>query len=577
MSPGRLGAPAWPLLFPVPTGEEAAAFDQAAQDGGIPGAVLMESAGRSAADCIQAICDELGRTGPVVVLAGPGNNGGDGVVLARTLHARGVPVYLWTHPRRPDPDPCLHGHAVPRLETFPGEAPELRDASDGGWAAGHPAPALFVDALLGTGLVAPPRGSMAHWISTLARVARSEGIPIVSLDVPSGVVANTGDIPGSTGADASRAGGGLQAAVTLTFGALKRGLVYHPGRARAGRILVLEMGFPPWPRRAASAHLITGAWAHAVLPTRPPVTHKRAEGCLLLVAGGPGMGGAAILAARAALRTGVGLLRVACHPDHRGALHRAVPEAVLPPVEEPGVMEALLAQADAVVVGPGMGTDPEGLPTRPFLAAMRTMAHPETQTEDRVPPLVLDADALTLLAQGAFRLPTAPAGEWASACHLLTPHPGEMGRIHPEGRGEVPARQAQGAADAWGVICLLKGAPSLVAAPGDPDLWISASGGSAFATGGMGDVLAGVAGALMARGLPARDAAGLALHLTGRGADHALTGGRSGDALLPSDLIDALPEVLEEVASHPVPPTAGTHPRNPRLSPAVLLDLAPAR
>ena len=564
MPEGQPGAPAWPLLLPVPTGDEASAFDAAAQQNGIPGAVLMESAGRSAADCVQVLRAASGRSGPVVVLAGPGNNGGDGVVLARILHARGLPVYLWSHPQRRDPDPLLHGHAVPRLMTFPGDEPEV-------WGPGHPAPALFVDALLGTGLTAPPRGAMAHWIWTLARVAREEAIPIVSLDVPSGVVANTGEVPGTS------MGEGLEAWVTLTFGALKRGLVCHPGRARAGRILVLEMGFPPWPRRSASAHLITGPWARALLPVRPPVTHKRAEGCLLLIAGGAGMGGAAILSGRAALRAGVGLLRIACHPDHRGALHRAVPEAVLPPVEEPGVMETLLAEADAVVVGPGMGTDPDALPTRPFLRAMMgRQGEDGGPAPDPLPPMVVDADALTLLARGAFSLPKGE-GPPAAARHLLTPHPGEMGRIYPQGAGQEASVQAHGAADAWGAVCLLKGAPSMVAAPSEPDLWISASGGSPFAAGGMGDVLAGVAGAFMARGITARDAAGLALHLTGRAADHVLGAGMAGDSLLPSDLTEALPRVLEELVTTLSPPTAGTQPRDPGLPPSVLLDLAPAR
>lgn len=558
------------LLLPVATGAEALAFDQAAQASGIPGRVLMESAGRAAADCVQALLQAWAPArsnasrGVVVVLAGAGNNGGDGVVLARTLHSRGVPVRLWSHPHRPDPDPLLHGHDVPRLGTFPGEAHALDDGE-------NVRPALFVDALLGTGLTEAPREAMGHRIATLARVARALCVPVVSLDVPSGVLADTGEVPGA------EAGVDLHATVTLTFGALKRGLLMHPGRARAGRILLLEMGFPPWHGSATSARLLTGAWARGTVPVRPPVTHKRAEGCLLLVAGGAGMGGAALLAARAALRTGVGLLRVACHPDHRAAIHAAVPEAVLPAIERPGVMDTLLAQADAVVAGPGMGTDPGELPTQSFLAALSRVGG--ASSAQPCPPLVLDADALTLLGTGDLVLPTEPEGaEKRDGVHLLTPHPGEMARIHPAGRGKAADQQAREVAQRYQAVCLLKGAPSVVAAAGAHAHWISASGGSAFAAGGMGDVLAGVAGALMARGVLARDAAGLALHLTGRGADHCLSEpDMAGDALLPSDLVEALPGVLNELATHPAPPAASTTSGETGLPPSVLLDLAPAR
>ncbi len=565
----RMATTVGDFLLPVATGAEAEAFDAAAQRRGIAGSVLMESAGRSAADCVQALLRSSGRSGPVVVLAGAGNNGGDGVVLARTLHARGIAVRLWQHPRRPDPDPLLHDHPVPRLHVFPGSPLSEQETALAG-----PAPALFVDALVGTGLTRAPQGEVATWIRTLAQVARDTGTPVVALDLPSGVVADTGEVPGARDAV------DLKAEVTVTFGALKRGLLLHPGRARAGRIVLVEVGFPPWPSEATSARLLTGAWARSVLPVRRPVTHKRAEGCLLLVAGAPGMAGAAILAARAALRAGVGLLRVACHPSHRGAIHAAVPEAVLPAVEEAGVMEMLLAQADAVVAGPGMGTDPGDLPTAPWLRAVAG--------SPRLPPLLLDADALTLLGSGALVLsepssvllePALGEPDHPSPVprHLLTPHPGEMGRIYPEGLGQSAAEQARGAARAYGAVCLLKGTPSVVAAPEAAEHWMSASGGSPFAAGGMGDVLAGVAGAFMARGVPAREAAGLALHLTGRGADWALASGVAGDALLPSDLIHALPHVLDELATHDMPPTAGTQRPDPGLPASVLLDLAPPR
>jgi ADP-dependent NAD(P)H-hydrate dehydratase / NAD(P)H-hydrate epimerase len=244
-----------------------------------------------------------------------------------------------------------------------------------------------------------------------------------------------------------------------------------------------------------------------------------------------------------------------------------------------------------------MGTDPEALPTAAFLRALS--GGDALPAGAALPPLLLDADALTLLGSGALTLPesaratrAARAAEALAAAEalqspeatglarpriLLTPHAGEMGRIYPEGRGQSAAAQAAGAAEAHGAICLFKGAPSIVSAPGTPEHWISASGGSPFAAGGMGDVLAGVAGAFMARGVRVREAAGLALHLTGRAADRVLASGVAGDALLPSDLVEALPHALDELATHPTPRTAGTSNPDVALPPCVLLDLAPPR
>ncbi|TVP42348.1 MAG: NAD(P)H-hydrate dehydratase [Gemmatimonadales bacterium] len=554
------------LLVPVPTGTEAAAFDAAAREAGTPGKVLMESAGRAAADVAQAM---TGSGGLVVVLAGAGNNGGDAVVLARTLHARGVDVLLLVDPRRPSNDALLHGHRVPSALL-----PTATSPSDGGDAEARiralvrdRAPALLVDGLLGTGLADAPREPVAGWIRGLNGLAGGPGgsIPVLALDLPSGVVADTGQAPGAV----------VAADLTVAFGAPKLGTLLHPGRGRAGRLVAVEIGFPPWEASQASAALVTGRWAHAHLPRRSLDTHKNAVGRLLLICGDEAMGGAAVLTARAALRTGVGMLRVLCAPRHRDLFHHQVPEAILPdPTDRDAVRDAV-RNSDAVAAGPGMGLAPEGLPARLLPGVM------EQLSESGGGALLLDADALTLLGRGA--LPPLPRGD-GDRC-LLTPHPGELSRILGEetvpGLAPMAARRA---AERWGATCLLKGAPSVVASPGDAPVRISASGGSAFARGGMGDVLTGVSGALLARGLAAADAAALALHLTGRAADHFLHGapGRrsSGDALLPSDLVDELAGVLAEVEGWHAPDAGGPMPgEGPDLSrvPGVLLDLGASR
>jgi ADP-dependent NAD(P)H-hydrate dehydratase / NAD(P)H-hydrate epimerase len=567
----------------VPTGSEASAFDAAAREAGVPGPVLMESAGRAAADVAMAWWSEQEREGPVRVLAGAGNNGGDAVVVARTLRARGLEVELFVDPRRPCPDPLLHGHDVPTWTLEEG-------GLGGNWtgeADSGRSVALVVDGLLGTGLSSAPRGPVACWLRELDARVREAGIPVLALDLPSGVVADTGQVPGVV----------LSADLTVAFGAPKLGTLLHPGRAHAGRLVVVEMGFPPWSEADASAALVTGAWARAHLPRRELDTHKNAVGRLLLVAGGEEMGGAAVLSARAALRTGVGMLRVLCAPRHRELFHHHVPEAILPDPGDADQVRAALEASDAVAAGPGMGLDPGASPARLLGVLLREAERLRVaDVSDAGPPrpFLLDADALTLLGRG--ELPPLPGRD--PDRHLLTPHPGELARILAG--DPVPAHApaaARAAAVRWQAVVLLKGAPSVVATPAGAPLWISASGGSFFARGGMGDVLTGVAGALLARGMVAREAAALALHLTGRAADHALQAGYAGDALLPSDLVDGLPRVLAEVGgerrasgaddprdapSDPVEgPTAGSTPAGagPRLDhlPAVILDLAAPR
>jgi ADP-dependent NAD(P)H-hydrate dehydratase / NAD(P)H-hydrate epimerase len=537
-------------LLPVPSGTEAAAFDRAAYGGGIPEGVLLENAGRAGADYLETHFPK----GPVVVLAGTGHNGGDAVVLARTLFARGRDVRLLVDPARPNPDPLLHGHPVPTALL-----PSTRGALATLWAPhGTPAPSLVVDGLLGTGLKGAPRGFMVHWIEGLNELAEAQGLPVVALDLPSGVLADSGGVPGVA----------VKAAVTLAFGAPKLGTILHPGRAHAGGVAVLEIGFPPWPRDAARGALITGRWARSVYPFRPSQTHKNASGRLLLLAGGASMAGAALLAASAALRSGVGMLRVLTAPEHRELFHAALPEAILPDPTDPEAVRAALAASDAVVAGPGMGLTDEALPGALLGGLLQGL------TEKHA--LLLDADALTRLGAGAFSLPLAVPPER----RLLTPHPGELRRIHPalpEGMGTLSSASA--AAARWGAVCLLKGTPSVLAsAPGEGGpVWISASGASLFARGGMGDVLAGVAGAFLARGCSAMEAGGLALHLTGRAADHLLDQGLGADAILPSDLVTTLPAVLEELRGA-TPPTAGSWAgRDASHPPSLGLHLAPPR
>jgi len=509
--PGFHGAARVPVL----TTEEMRAWDEHAILAlGVPEAVLMEAAGRAAA----AVVQRLYPRGRVVCAVGGGNNGGDAMVVARTLRAWGREVaVVHAGPRRPAPG-LLHGWEVDSVD-----AGRMEDAFRG---AG-----VIVDGLLGTGAAGAPRGVYADAIAAM----NGSGRPIVALDGPSGVELTTGRAEGAA----------VRAEVTVTFGAPKRGLLLFPGRTLAGRIVAVEIGFPPLADDAASARLLTPAWARAVLLPVPPDAHKGTMGRVVIVAGREGMAGACVLAGSGALRAGAGMAVLVSPGANRTILQTALPEALY--VDRDAPEDGFLAGARAVVAGPALGTDDGAL------ALLRRIAR------EGEAPLLLDADAVTLLS----RHPDLRE-EIGARPLLLTPHPGEMGRLLSKPAGEVtadPFGAAAEAAERFRCAVLLKGAPSLVAVPGEAT-WVSVAGHSGLATGGNGDVLSGVIGAFLARGMAPAEAAGAALYFAGRAAELA---GR-GRGLIPRDVADALPEaLLEEVRDG-----------EPGL-PGILLDLPPAR
>ncbi|MCG6957885.1 MAG: NAD(P)H-hydrate dehydratase [Gemmatimonadetes bacterium] len=490
----------------APTASESAAFDRHAIDGvGVPQPVLMENAGRSAAQVLA----RLFPAGSVVGVVGAGNNGGDALVLLRTLAAWGRDVRAIMVADRPAPEILLHGWTVPTRTDE-----ELGDDSER-WQAELAGAAVVVDGILGTGVRGAPRERQARAI----RAVNSAAAPVLAVDIPSGVNGDTGAVPGDA----------VHAQVTVSFGGPKLGALLHPGRARVGRLVAVEIAFPPMEAGSASAQLVTPAWAHQRLPRRGLDTHKNAVGRLVVVAGRPGMGGAAVLATRAGLRAGAGLVQVCSSPENRTVLQAAVPEAIFVDGEADGALESALAQASAVAVGPGLGTD-----TWAESMLQRVLA-------GAAAPTVVDADALNLLAEGrGGDISEIAAGRPL----LLTPHPGEMSRLLDRSAEIISADRpgtVRAAARSWGCAAILKGAPSLVAGPEGPVL-VDTVGSSDLATAGMGDVLTGVCGGLMAQGMGPREAAAVGLHLTGRSA---VLAGR-GRALTPPDVIRWLPDALTE-------------------------------
>ncbi|MCP5067550.1 MAG: NAD(P)H-hydrate dehydratase [bacterium] len=500
----------WPLL----TADEMRALDRhTIEELGVAGELLMECAGQLVARRAEAM---LAAGGQVWILCGAGNNGGDGWVAGRHLHARGVPVQIV--PATPPGE--LRGDAAANAARA-----ERVGVPTGARLRAQPGD-VIVDALFGTGLRRPVRGDAARWIRKLSQ--RPSGVRVLAVDLPSGLNADTGQVLGAA----------VEADATLTLGLPKLGLALEPGRSHAGEIHLGRIGIlDEAPQVHPQAELWTRRAVGRVLPARPVAGHKGTFGHALVVAGSEGMTGAAALAAHAAGRTGAGLVTVACPSSLHPILEVKCTEAMTAPVPETSehalalaaekaVLE-LAASRDAVVLGPGVGRSGETLDLVRRLAERLDV------------PLILDADGLL-----AFRdqLDVLKARQ---AVTIVTPHPGEAAALLDRTTAEVLADRpgaARELAGASGAIVVLKGAGT-VTAEASGRLAVNATGGPALGTGGTGDVLAGVVGGLIVQGLSAFEAgvAGPAIH----GAAGDLFSERRGDVgLLAGDLVELLPEGL---------------------------------
>jgi len=490
---------------------------------GVPGEVLMESAGRAVVARVLA----MRRDGEeVLVVCGPGNNGGDGLVVARHLHALGVPVRTALLAER------LRGDAGAQLARARSAGVPLEAKR---WRA--PTRGVIVDALFGTGLARALAGDARAAVRRInaARSVRPGEVRVVAVDLPSGVDADTGQVLGvAVAADA-----------TLALGLPKPGLVFEPGRSLAGRIRVARIGIADAaPDATPDAELWTRAGASAALPPRPAHGHKGSFGHALLVAGSAGKTGAAALCAEGAARVGAGLVTLACPAGLNDILEQKCTEVMTAPLPdtpqrafaaaaEDGVV-ALAALRDAVGLGPGLGRETETIDlVRALVKRLEA-------------PLALDADAVVAFAgePELLRARRAPT--------VLTPHPGEAAALLGVRAAEINADRAGAAralAKATGAVVLLKGAGTAIAAP-DGALIVNPTGGPALASGGTGDVLLGVVTGLLAQGLPPLRAAALAAWLHGAAGDRVAS--RRGDAgLLASELLPALPPTIAALRAHP--------------------------
>jgi len=452
----------------VATAAETVACERATIAAGTSSRELMERAGRAAADEIIRRF-KLILPGGTTVFTGPGNNGGDGWVVARCLADSGFPVtVIEAAPvKTQEAQSAEHDAGVPaeNLE----ELPDV--AADGARIADAP---VIVDALLGTGSSGAPRDTVAAAIEIINRAGR-DGAVTVALDVPSGLDASTGEHELCVEAD-----------LTLTFGVVKRGLLL--AREVCGEIVVLDIGLKSGAPLDSLPLLVDHDWVAARIPEIPPDAHKGTRRRLTIVAGGEGMAGAAILAGKGALRSGIGLVRVAVAGQNVTALHVGLPEALVQPwPADTAALARLNEDADALAIGPGLGRSPEvrDLVERVLLSWRG--------------PVLVDADALSVFEGDAASLAKLLRGRPA----IITPHPAELARLLGRETGEVLENRfeigAELAREIGGAV-LLKGTPTVIFGA-DGQRIVSASGTAALATGGSGDVLTGIVGTLLAQGI----------------------------------------------------------------------------
>jgi ADP-dependent NAD(P)H-hydrate dehydratase / NAD(P)H-hydrate epimerase len=433
------------------------------EDAGLPGAALMEVAGAAAAAELRARYPEARR---IAVVCGPGNNGGDGFVVARHLLDAGLDAWLVLVA---DVD-RIRGDAATMLRVADAlEVPRRAEVTGAD---------VVVDALLGTGATGEPRARIAEAIERIA----GHAAPVLALDVPSGIDATTGEV----------AGAAIRAACTVTFHGRKLGTAIEPGRSHAGEVVTVPIGLPrlleppPFALRIDTSDL-------GSLPARNPLGSKYDAGAVLVVGGAPGTSGAPLLAARAAFHAGAGVVFVAVSQDVRDQVAIGGPELMVHGTRDPDEVLELAARADAVVLGPGLGRGEEATRLVDALVARVGAA------------LLLDADALYALRGRLATLRERPGPT------ALTPHAGELARLLGVDREVLSSSRlahVERAAAEAGCPVLLKGPDTLVATPGAP-LRVVETAVPGLATAGAGDVLSGVVGALLARGLAPAEALSL--------------------------------------------------------------------
>jgi len=507
------------------TREQMREYDRIAiEEIGIPGPVLMENAGRNAAEVAMEI---LGDHNTVAVVTGPGNNGGDGYVIARHLINEGYHVSIY---RAVSPDK-ITGDALVNYKILEAMNAPIFDISTAQGSANLAkqlfADGFIVDALLGTGVTRAVEGHIGNIIDAV----NDAGVTVMSVDIPSGLDANTGTSWGKM----------VNADATVTFGHFKRGLLLYPGADAAGTVNVASIGVPGHVSGQAGfdGEIISEELIVQHIPKRRADSHKGTFGHLIVLAGSLGKTGSAVLTSRAAMRVGTGLVTIATTANAQPIIESKCLEVMVSSIMEKAdapLTDKVLKHIGSILEGKRAVALGPGLSTAPGISALVMRFLQMTEV-----PAVIDADGLNILAND----PTQTGR--IKAPMIFTPHPGEMARLMNK---SVPAVQAnrvgisREAAKRYKVVIVLKGARTVIASP-DGQVFINPTGNPGMASGGMGDVLTGIIGGLLAQDLEPLEAALLGTYLHGHSGD--LAAEEIGEpSLLASDLLDNLPGILKD-------------------------------
>ncbi len=517
----------------VVTSEEMREIDRKTiRDYGLSGSVLMERAGLAVALKVK----ELFEPRKVIVLSGGGNNGGDGIVVARNLYNWGwnVKVLLFSKQDKLSPD-CLAQYKIAKKIGVPIEFKTEVNEKDL-----HSA--VVIDAIFGTGLSKDVTGKIADVISFLNK----SKVPVISIDIPSGISSDTGQIMGTA----------IMADYTVTFGLPKRGHLLYPGADHAGRLFIEDIGFPEnlLKSQKLKIELLEKEDMSLLIPERQKYSHKGDYGHVLIIAGSKGKTGAAFMCAKACLRAGAGLVTIGVPGSLMDVFQSRVTEEMTLSLPDRGdgtlsseasekILEFLSNRADVLAIGPGI-SDTDNI---------KKLA--STIVLNATVPMVIDADAINALSgtRNIFKKTKAPI--------ILTPHPGEMARILEGSKGlasgESPRRQGfKGSREieqdrintaikfskATGAYLVLKGVPTIVAEP-EGSVFINPTGNPGMASAGVGDVLTGMIAAFLGQGLDPLETSILGVYMHGLAGD--IAAGKKGEhSLIASDIIDSIPEAF---------------------------------
>ena len=496
---------------------------------GLPPSLLMENAGKAVAEEVREILGTINRQ-RILILIGPGNNGGDGLVAARYLHDWGAKVSLYLFSQRPPDDPNLklvQERSLTCIEAAQdenlGRLDELLSSAD-----------AVIDALFGTGKSRPLGGIFRQALERVSKAKkRQPALRIVALDLPSGLNADSGAVDSVC----------LDADDTITLGFPKPGLFNPPGAERAGKITVVDIGIPPYLVESVTEELITHQWVKSVLPERPLQANKGSFGRVLVAAGSINYIGAAYLACNGAMRVGAGLVTLATATSLQPILASKLTEVTYLPLPEshPGIISFRAARLihqeldhyNVLLIGCGLGQ------SESVISFVKSTLF---KSKSALPSLVLDADVLNTLA----KIPNW----WQQLVDdaILTPHPGEMARLAGVSVDEVQSDRmgiAKKMALEWHKTVVLKGACTVIASPNGQSR-ISSIANPGLASAGTGDVLAGVIAGLLAQGLSLFDAAACGVFLHGEAGE--MVKSRLGNTgMIASDLLPVLPLVIKQI------------------------------